>query len=94
MIDSNANRNLLFGILAMQVDFITRENLIAATSAWVRDKSRALDQILVEQGALTEDAQAMLAPLVEKHLEMHDNDVEKSLASAPAANSDLVHTLP
>ena len=48
MAQSNADRNLLFGILAMQMDFITREQLISAMQAWVFDKSKTLGQILVE----------------------------------------------
>jgi hypothetical protein len=31
--------NLLFGILALQMDFIGRDDLIAAMSAWVVDKA-------------------------------------------------------
>ena len=54
--NSNADRNLLFGIVAMQMDFISREALIAAVSAWVQDKSKPLDDILVDQGALPQDA--------------------------------------
>jgi hypothetical protein len=43
-----ADRNLLFGILALQMDFIGRDDLIAAMSAWVLDKGKPLGQILVE----------------------------------------------
>lgn len=30
-----SDRNLLFGILALQLDFISRDHLIAAMHAWV-----------------------------------------------------------
>jgi hypothetical protein len=33
-----ADRNLLFGILALQMDFISREALIQGTHAWVLNK--------------------------------------------------------
>ena len=78
---SGADRNLLFGVLAMQMDFITREALIAAVSAWVLDKSRPLDRILVEQGALAIDERDLLEPLINKHLERHGGDPGRSLAS-------------
>ena len=42
----SADRNLLFGILALQLDFIDRNQLIAAMNAWVLDKSRTLGAIL------------------------------------------------
>ena len=35
---ATADRNLLFGILALQMDFIRRDDLIAAMHAWVLDK--------------------------------------------------------
>ena len=51
----SADRNLLFGILALQMDFISRDALIAAMNAWVLDKAKPLGQILVEQKALRPD---------------------------------------
>ena len=78
---SAADRNLLFGVLAMQMDFVSREALIAAVSAWVLDKSKPLDRILVEQGALAADERDLLEPLIRKHLERHGGDPGRSLAS-------------
>ena len=34
-----ADRNLLFGILALQMDFVTRDQLVAAMNAWVLDQA-------------------------------------------------------
>ena len=48
----DADRNLLFGINALQNDFITRDALIAAMNAWVLEKHRPLGEILVERGDL------------------------------------------
>jgi hypothetical protein len=36
------NHNLLFGIIALQSDFLTREQLVAGFDVWVHDKSRAV----------------------------------------------------
>ena len=52
MANANGDRNLLFGILALQMDFIGRDALIQAMHAWVLDKAKPLGQILVEQKAL------------------------------------------
>src|SRR5436309_13789548 len=76
-----SDRNLLFGVLALQMDFINRDALVRAVNAWVLDKDKPLGQILVEQGSLREDAHLLLEALVEKHLEMHGGDPHKSLAS-------------
>ncbi|MBI1831641.1 MAG: protein kinase [Planctomycetes bacterium] len=82
-----ADRNLLFGMLALQMDFIRREQLIAAMQEWVFDKSKPLGQILVEQKILGQDNRALLEALVEKHLALHEDDTEKSLAAVGAAAS-------
>ncbi len=76
-----ADRNLLFGIIALQMDFVTRDALIAAMNAWVLDKARSLGQILVQQGALSEEDRGLLDPLVRKHLAKHGNDAERSLSA-------------
>jgi serine/threonine-protein kinase len=76
-----ADRDLLFGILALEMDFISRDALIAAMHAWVQDKAKPLGQILVEQGALQSRKRDLLESLVEAHLDMHGGEVEKSLAA-------------
>ena len=82
-----ADHNLLFGILALQMDFISRDGLIHGMNAWALEKAKPLGQILVEQGALRCDAHALLEPLVQKHLELHGHDAEKSLAAVSSVNS-------
>lgn len=77
----NFDRNLLFGILAVQVDFISREQLMAATSKWLNEKSSAIEDILVELNAIDDAQRAMLQPLVQRHIDNHGGDPAKSLAS-------------
>ena len=79
-----ADRNLLFGILALQMDFIRRDALIAAMNAWVLDKARPLGQILLEQGALAAADRELLDVMVQRHLEKHGQDAERSLAALAA----------
>jgi eukaryotic-like serine/threonine-protein kinase len=81
MSSNHVDRNLLFGFLALQNNFIDREDLIAAVSAWLVDKSRTLGDILRERKALAEDEYQLVAALAAKHLERHANDPEKSLAA-------------
>ncbi len=82
-----ADRNLLVGILAFQVDFISREQLIAAMQTWVFNKHLPLGEILVRQKALTHDRLALLDALVQEHLRQHDNDQMKSLAALSSLGS-------
>ena len=76
-----ADRNLLFGIIALQMDFIMRDQLIAAMHAWVLDKHKPLGQVLSEQGVLSPEDHEAIESLVRRHLLRHDNDAERSLAA-------------
>ncbi len=75
-----AERNLLFGFVALQNSFISHEQFIAAVRLWLHDKQTPLDEILCDRQALARDEQQLIRGLVQKHLERHDNDAEKSLA--------------
>ena len=81
------DRNLLFGILAVQMDFISRDALVTAMHAWVLAKEKPLGDILVEQQAMAPSRRALLEALVEEHLRQHDNDPEKSLAAVSSVGS-------
>src|SRR5437588_13076338 len=87
MTDPSADRNLLFGMLAVQMDFLSRDALFAAMQAWVFDKSKPLGQILQDQKALDADAHALLEALVRKHLALHGDDPAKSLAAVSSVAS-------
>src|SRR5262245_15235675 len=82
-----ADRNLLFGILAVQLDFITRDQLIAAMNAWVLDKAKPLDAVLLEQHVLSAARHTLLEALVKEHLAQHNNDPQQSLAAVSSVGS-------
>jgi serine/threonine protein kinase/tetratricopeptide (TPR) repeat protein len=77
----SADRNLLFGILAVQSGFCTGPQLVEAMNAWTLAKDRPLGDILVERGYLQRDEHDLLTALVAKQLSKHGGDVDKSLAS-------------
>jgi hypothetical protein len=81
----SADRNLLFGILAVQSGFCTGPQLVEAMNAWTLAKHRPLGDILLERGFLTQDEHDLLAALVAKQLAKHGGDVEKSLAALSPA---------
>ncbi len=82
-----AERNLLFGILALQMDFVSREQLIAAMNAWVLEKKTPLGEILRRGQVLGAEEMELLNALVAKHLSRHGNDPEKSLAAVSSIES-------
>jgi hypothetical protein len=55
-----AGRNLLIGFLALQMDFINYDALVAEINAWVLKKSEPLGRILLEQRVLSPDDAELL----------------------------------
>ena len=82
-----ADRNVLLGLLALQLGFISRDALITAIHAWVLDKTNPLSQILQDQGALIASRRALLDALADEHIHVHDNDVERSMAALSSIGS-------
>ncbi|HUY33204.1 MAG TPA: SUMF1/EgtB/PvdO family nonheme iron enzyme [Pirellulales bacterium] len=83
----NADRNLLFGILAFQLSFIDRRALLAAFDQWTADKNKPLGEILVELGDLDVSRRQLLDALVAEHIKLHGGDAEKSLAAVSSLGS-------
>src|SRR4051812_7132586 len=87
MVSADADRNLLYGILAVQMDFISRDDLIDAMHAWVLTKQKTLGELLVERGALDGGDHTLLESMVRRHLRKHGEDAERSLAAVPGARA-------
>jgi eukaryotic-like serine/threonine-protein kinase len=87
----SADRNLLFGMLALQMDFISREQLIDAMHAWMLRKQTPLGDILCEKNVLCGEDRRTLDGLVNRLVRQH-GDAAKSLAALrvePAARREL-----
>jgi eukaryotic-like serine/threonine-protein kinase len=84
---SVADSNLLFGILALQNNFISREALVNAFNAWIADKSRSLGQILRDRGDLDTAHGALLEALAREHLKLHGGDPQESLGALSSLGS-------
>ena len=63
-----SDRNLLFGLLALQNGLINQGQLVAAFQAWTLDKARALADHLVGRGDLDADDRSVVDALVAHHL--------------------------
>jgi PAS domain S-box-containing protein len=77
----DADRNLLFGVLALQADLIDRGQFVEACTLWGARKSVPLADLLVERGWLLPDDRAHVDYLVARKLRKHGGDVTASLAS-------------
>src|SRR5262245_3878166 len=84
---TDAQRDLLFGLLALQNGLIDQTQLAAAFHAWTRDKTRSLADYLMLRGDLDAEQRAGIEAMVALHLKKHGGDAEHSLAAIPAGSS-------
>jgi eukaryotic-like serine/threonine-protein kinase len=84
----DAGRDLLFGLLALQNNFIDRSDLLAGFNSWIADRSRGLGPILLERGAVSPSRHMLLEALVAEHIRAHDDDPERSLAALSSIGSE------
>ena len=87
MSDISADENLLFGVVALQMDFITRDQLIAAVAQWTHDKKTPLSEVFLAQKALDAETYNLLKSLVENFLHLHGNSVVAGLAKVGSIGS-------
>ena len=88
MTRADVDRNLLFGLLALQNGLIDQSKLVAAFQAWTLDKDRPLADHLVAHGDLDPDQRGVVEAMVGLHLKKHGGSTEKSLAAIPAGRID------
>ena len=85
------DRNLLFGVLAFQDEYIDLAQLAAICRAWAADKSRSIPQLLVERQWLSEQGRDELERKVERKLKRFVGDVHATLgAVADGAVRDVL----
>lgn len=75
----NRDRNLLFGVFAVQLKRIPASRIMNAAALWASEPDVALGGRLVELGAITEDDKAMLEHLVDEAIKANDGDSGKTL---------------
>jgi tetratricopeptide (TPR) repeat protein len=85
----DTDRNLLFGVLALQADLIDPARFAEACSAWAVRKDKPLADLLVERGWLTPADRADVDKLLDRKLRKHDGDARAGLAEA--TTSELLH---
>jgi len=76
----STDRNLLFGVLALQADLLTPAQFAQACSAWTAAKDTPLADLLVERGWLTPGDRADVDKLLQRKLNKHQGDARASLA--------------
>ncbi len=89
---SDADRDLLFGLLALQTGLIDQGALFTAFNAWSRDRSRPMADLLADRGDLSPSRRALIEGIVAEHLALHGGDPGMSLAAlrvGPSTREEL-----
>jgi serine/threonine-protein kinase len=78
----DTDRNLLFGVLALQADFIDAAQFAEICSAWSTRKDTSLGVLIQERGWITAEDRADVERLLERKLRKHSGDARATLAGA------------
>ena len=81
MSSQDTDRNLLFGVLALQLDLIDASQFAEACGAWAARKGTPLADLLSERGWVTPADRADVERLLRRKLERNGGDARQSLTS-------------
>src|ERR1043165_2444079 len=89
----DTDRNLLFGVLALQAGLIKPDQFVEACALWAMRKSVPLSELLIERGWLAAADLAHLHYLLERRVSQHDGNAHASLAAVPVEIKHVLATL-
>src|SRR5260370_37603013 len=89
----DTDRNLLFGVLALQAGLIDSPQFIEACLLWTGRKDVPLADLLVERGWIEPADRAHVEYLVGRKLHKHGGDPRASPAALPDAGKRSLATL-
>jgi tetratricopeptide (TPR) repeat protein len=75
----DTDRNLLFGVIALQLDLIDRDGFAEACAAWASHKSTPLADLMVERGWLAAADRDEVERVLRRRLDRRQGDVKASL---------------
>ena len=81
----NAEQNMLFGVLAVQLGYVSSAQVVQAASSWAADRSKGLAERLTDAGLVPADRAAMLRSLVDETLQANDLDTARAIESLGAS---------
>jgi serine/threonine protein kinase len=82
MAPSQTDRNLLFAVIALQLDILEQAQFAEACAVWALTMERPMDELLLERGWITPKNRQEINHNLERKLKKHRGDVHASLAAA------------
>ena len=86
--DEAGDRNLLFGILAVQLDYVRGWQFMEGANQWMLSKKTPLGCVLVAKGYLSDEDRKFIDTIVEKHVS-RSGSPQKSLESLQASSVEI-----
>ncbi len=83
------DKNLLFGVFAVQKGYITQLQLIESAETWTENQDRNLEDILLDKGFISTKQRDEIAKLISVRLEKYKGDTREVLESL--GGSKVVH---
>ena len=80
-VSMDADRSLLFGVLALQADIIDAERFAEVCSAWASKKGTPLADLLQQRDWITDEERHHVEFLLERKLRKHGGNSRQSLAA-------------
>jgi PAS domain S-box-containing protein len=77
----DSDRNLLFGVLALQAELIAPAQFVEACTLWTARKDMSLAHLLIERGWINAADKSHIDYLVDRRLRKHGGDGQACLAS-------------
>jgi PAS domain S-box-containing protein len=77
----DTDRNLLFGVLALQADVLNSDRFIKACTLWTTRKEVSMPSLLIELGWITPTDRADVERLLERKLRKHGGNPKAGLAA-------------
>lgn len=79
------DRNLLFGVIAIQLGFVSKEAFVEAAAAWAIDPRQEVADLLIRFNALSSEQRRLVDGLVDRAIELHGGDEHAALDSVDGA---------
>src|SRR5262245_33230737 len=79
---TSSDQQLLFGVLALQLELITVDQFVEACTIWASKKDRPLPDLLIDRGWLRTQDRTDIDRLLARKVERHGGDVSASLLDA------------
>jgi serine/threonine protein kinase len=78
----DTERNLLFGVVALQSGAVDVDHLVEATTAWVTKPTLPLADLFVNRGLMTDEQKTEVEAVVAHELEVHGGNPQATLAAS------------